>query len=51
MRATARRLSLPLPDPRHDGSDYRLTLRGMAQVVANRLMVWRVTPTIAARSS
>ena len=41
MRATARRLSLPLPDPRHDGSDYRLTLRGMAQVVANRLMVWR----------
>lgn len=41
MRRTAASLSLPLPDPRHDGSDYRLTLRGMVQVVANRALVWR----------
>lgn len=41
MRATARRLSLAEPDQRHDGGDYRLTLGGMAVVVANRLAFWR----------
>lgn len=41
MRATARRLSLPEPDQRHDGEDYRLTLGGMGLVVANRLAFWR----------
>lgn len=40
MRETARRLSLPAPDPRHDGGDYRLTPRGMGVVMANRLAVW-----------
>lgn len=41
MRATARRLGQPLPDVKHDGDDYRLTLRGMALVVANRVAFWR----------
>lgn len=41
MRETARRMGLPLPDPRHDGDDYRLTLKGMALVVANRAAFWR----------
>lgn len=41
MEATARRLSLPLPDPKHDGTDYRLTPRGMGLVVANRAAFWR----------
>lgn len=41
MRATAQRLGLPLPDPRHDGMDYRLTPRGMALVAANRAAFWR----------
>ncbi|WP_332772458.1 DJ-1/PfpI family protein [Phenylobacterium sp.] len=41
MAATAARLALPLPDPRHAGEDYRLTPRGMTQVVANRLAFWR----------
>lgn len=40
MQATARRLRLPLPDPRHDGADYRLTPRGMGLVTANRLAFW-----------
>lgn len=40
MRETAERLSLPLPDPRHAGADYRLTARGMGLVVANRLAFW-----------
>jgi len=40
MRATAGRLRLPLPDPRHDGADYRLTPRGMGLVVANRVAFW-----------
>ncbi|MFN3585405.1 DJ-1/PfpI family protein [Phenylobacterium sp.] len=40
MRATARRLALPLPDQRHDGADYRLTLKGMRQVAANTLAFW-----------
>lgn len=40
MRETARRMNLPLPDPRHDGTDYRLTARGAGQVVANTLAVW-----------
>lgn len=40
MRETAQRMGLPLPDPRHDGGDYRLTARGARQVVANTLAVW-----------
>lgn len=40
MRETARRLALPLPDVRHDGDAYRLTLGGMGTVVANRAAVW-----------
>lgn len=40
MRDTARRMGLPLPDPRHDGGDYRLTARGAGQVVANALAFW-----------
>ena len=40
MRATARRLSLPLPDPRHNGEDYRLTPARMAVTVANRMAIW-----------
>lgn len=41
MRRTAQRLRLPLPDPRHDGQDYHLTLPGMGVTVANRLAFWR----------
>ncbi|WP_309092297.1 DJ-1/PfpI family protein [Phenylobacterium sp.] len=51
MRATAQRLGLPPPDPRHNGRDYHLTLRGMATVVLNRAAFWqredvgvRITP-------
>jgi putative intracellular protease/amidase len=40
MRATASRLGLPLPNQRHRGDDYRLTAKGMAVVVANRLVFW-----------
>lgn len=40
MRATARRLGLPAPDPRHDGRAYHLTLSRMSLVVANRAAVW-----------
>jgi putative intracellular protease/amidase len=40
MQATARRLRQPLPEPRHDGDDYRLTLRGMGLVVLNRIAFW-----------
>ncbi len=41
MAATAARLHLPAPDPRHAGEDYRLTPRGMTQVVANLAAFWR----------
>ncbi|MFN3513492.1 MAG: DJ-1/PfpI family protein [Phenylobacterium sp.] len=41
MRETAQRLGLPLPDPRHRGEDYRLTLRGMGLVVGNLAAFWR----------
>ncbi|WP_312163966.1 DJ-1/PfpI family protein [Phenylobacterium sp.] len=41
MRETARRLGQPLPDQAHEGRDYRLTLRGMILVLANRLAFWR----------
>jgi putative intracellular protease/amidase len=41
MRETARRLRLPLPSQKHDGSDYRLTGRGMGFVAANRIAFWR----------
>lgn len=40
MRATAERMGQPPPDARHDGGDYRLTLRGMAVVVLNRVAFW-----------
>jgi putative intracellular protease/amidase len=40
MRQTAQRLRLPLPDPRHNGADYHLTPKGMAQVVLNRVAFW-----------
>lgn len=40
MRRTAQRLNLALPDVRHDGTDYRLTPRGMGQVVLNRAAFW-----------
>jgi putative intracellular protease/amidase len=40
MLATAARLRLPPPDPRHRGSDYQLTAKGMAVTVANRAAVW-----------
>lgn len=40
MRATAARLKQPLPDPRHNGGDYHLTLTGMGTVVANRAAFW-----------
>lgn len=41
MQETARRLQLPLPDQRHEGDDYRLTLRGAGLVVVNRLAFWQ----------
>ena len=41
MRRTARRLGMAEPDPRHRGSDYRLTARGAGLVMANRLAFWR----------
>lgn len=40
MRATAGRLGLPAPNPRHDGADYRLTARVVGVVVANRARFW-----------
>jgi putative intracellular protease/amidase len=40
MRETAHRLALPLPDQRHDGRDYRLTLKGMGVTVGNRIAFW-----------
>lgn len=40
MRATAARLSLPLPDSRHDGAAYRLTLGAMRHAAYNRLAFW-----------
>ena len=40
MLATAARLKLPPPDPRHRGSDYRLTLKGMGLTVANVASFW-----------
>lgn len=40
MRATARRLGLALPDPRHPGRAYRLTPAVMGLVVFNRIAVW-----------
>ena len=40
MRATAQRMGQPLPDPRHDGRRYHLTLAGMATVALNRAQFW-----------
>jgi putative intracellular protease/amidase len=40
MLATARKLKLPPPDPRHTGGEYRLTVKGMALTVANRGAFW-----------
>ncbi len=41
MRNTTRRLHLAEPDPRHDGTDFRVGLRQAAQVMLNRLAVWQ----------
>jgi len=41
MLQTARRMGLSPPDQRHDGDDFRLTLKGMGLVVANKLTFWR----------
>ncbi|MET3528226.1 DJ-1/PfpI family protein [Phenylobacterium koreense] len=41
MLATARRLDLAPPDQHHRGEDFRLTLKGMATVVMNRIAFWR----------
>ena len=40
MLATARKLKLPPPDPRHAGDDFRLTLKGMALTVGNLAAFW-----------
>jgi putative intracellular protease/amidase len=40
MRATAARLDLPAPDPRHDGRDFRLTFKGATRVVLNQAAFW-----------
>lgn len=40
MRATAARLGMPPPSRAHDGTDYRLTARGMAVTVGNTLAFW-----------
>lgn len=40
MRATAARLGLPAPDPRHAGQDYRLTFKGATRVVLNQVAFW-----------
>jgi hypothetical protein len=41
MRETAQRLAMPLPDQRHEGRNYRLTIDGAGLVVANRLAFWK----------
>ncbi|MEW5685399.1 MAG: DJ-1/PfpI family protein [Pseudomonadota bacterium] len=40
MRATAARLGLPAPDPRHNGEDFRLTFKGASRVVLNQAAFW-----------
>ncbi|PZQ64670.1 MAG: thiamine biosynthesis protein ThiJ [Phenylobacterium zucineum] len=40
MRATAARLDLPAPDPRHNGQDYRLTFKGATRVILNQAAFW-----------
>lgn len=40
MLATAARLRLPPPDPRHAAADYRLTLKGMGLTVGNLAAFW-----------
>jgi transcriptional regulator GlxA family with amidase domain len=41
MRDTADRLRLPRPDQRHRGADFRVTAKGGATVLRNRLAFWR----------
>jgi transcriptional regulator GlxA family with amidase domain len=41
MRQTARRMGLSLPEQRHDGRDFRLTLKGAGLVAVNKLAFWR----------
>jgi putative intracellular protease/amidase len=41
MRETAQRLSLPLPDQKHSGEQFRLTVRGASLVVTNLMAFWR----------
>ncbi|MFN3521159.1 MAG: DJ-1/PfpI family protein [Phenylobacterium sp.] len=41
MQATAARLGMPAPDPRHDGQAFRLTVRNMVLTVVNKLAFWR----------
>jgi putative intracellular protease/amidase len=40
MRRTAQRLSLPLPDQRHNGRDFHLTTHAKTAVIGNTLAVW-----------
>lgn len=40
MRATAARLRMPLPSRTHDGTDYRLTAKGMGVTAGNTLAFW-----------
>ena len=41
MRTTAARMQLAAPDQRHNGRDFRLTLKGATRVVLNRSLFWR----------
>jgi putative intracellular protease/amidase len=41
MQRTADRLALPPPDQRHQGANFRLTRRGAATVLRNRLAFWQ----------
>lgn len=40
MRETAARLRMPLPSRTHDGTDYRLTAKGMGVTAGNTLAFW-----------
>jgi putative intracellular protease/amidase len=40
MQATARRMGLPPPSARHDGTAYKLSIRNMSTVAGNVVAVW-----------